>query len=331
MTPRRIKEKPKMKEVTKLTPEECAERILSFKAPTVVMHARPDGDTVGTAAALLGCLKALGISARYACADPIPERLAFLVDGFERAEAPYTDEIITVDVASEGQLGDLKDAISPKLMIDHHEVSTPFAPYYSVPGASSAAEVLYGVIAELIKKSGLTLTREIAYPLYAAVSSDTGCFCYSNTAPSTYRLAATLIECGIDHAEINHRLFNSKSEKQLKAEGITAAKIKTAEGGRIAYAVITKADREESGIEAEHFETAIDIVRSLLGAEIAFVIKENDKGEYKVSLRSTGANVAEVARVFGGGGHIRAAGCTVDAKAAEEAKDKILSALAEMC
>lgn len=310
-----------------LTAKECAKLIADTVKPIVAMHVRPDGDTVGTAVALMAVLRALGKEPRYVCSDPIPERLLFLTNGYEAALPPYGGNVISVDVASRAQLGELAQVLNPDFMIDHHEVSTPFAPCYSIPGASSAAEVLFTVIEELIADGKLTLTEDIAYPLYAAVSSDTGCFCYSNTAPSTYRLAALLVECGIDHADINHRLFNSKSEEQLRAEGMTASGIRTVAGGRIAYALISRHDRIKLGISQEHFETAIDVVRSVKGAEIAFVVKENDKGEYKASLRSTGENVAEIAALFGGGGHIRAAGCTVAAASIDEAKDALLRAL----
>ena len=212
-------------------------------------------------------------------------------------------------------------------MIDHHQIATPFAPIYSIPTASSAAEVLYGVIEVLIKNGDITLTEKIAKALYAGVSSDTGCFCYSNTTASTYRLAALLVETGIDHAEINHKLFNSKAPEQLKAEGITASAVRLADGGKVGYAVITKAMRDESGILPQHFETAIDIVRSVRGVEVAFAVKENDKGEFKVSLRSTGRNVADVAASFGGGGHLRAAGCSVEAADAYLAAELVLGAL----
>ena len=161
----------------------------------------------------------------------------------------------------------------------------------------------------------------------AAISSDTGCFCYSNTSPKTHMRAAELIGTGIDFADINHRLFCSKNIGQIKAEGFVGANIKTAEGGKIGYASITHEDMKSLSLTAEDFETAIDIVRSLAGCEIAVTAKEAESGKYKISLRSTGANVAKVAKIFGGGGHVRAAGCTVPAQSADEALEKIIKEL----
>jgi phosphoesterase RecJ-like protein len=169
------------------------------------------------------------------------------------------------------------------------------------------------------------MTKEIASPLYAAMSSDTGGFMYSSATPDTYRAAAQLMECGIDYSDINHKLFNSKSEKQIKAEGFVAEKMIA--DGNISYAAITLADRECLGINAEDFETAIDVVRARIGTEIAFVLKEQEVGKYRVSLRSVGFNVADVAKEFSGGGHIRAAGCSVSADSAEAAAALIIKAI----
>ena len=308
-----------------LTAREAAEIILGVKNPTVVMHRRPDGDTAGSASALLNIFSALGKDANYACADPVPERLRFLID--ENKETTCFDgrEVITIDVATLDQLGELKDKIGqPILMIDHHAVGTRFADGYVLPDASSAAEVLMSIIDELIDMGKITLTKELAYPLYASMSSDTGGFIYSNASATTYRRAARLIECGIDSADINHRLFNTKSEKQIKAEGYIASVMRTALDGRLAYATLSKRERDELCIGSEYFETAIDVVRSLLGAEIALFVRENDDGSIRASLRSTGANVASIAARFNGGGHIRAAGCSPDAKTPEDAAKMII-------
>ena len=311
-----------------LSAREFAQALIDTVDPIVVMHARPDGDTVGSSGALCLILKALGKRARYACAHKIPERLAFLTEGLEPAEGDLTESsAICVDVASPGQLGELNGLIRPTLMLDHHEFGEVFADNYIIPGASSAAEVVFTVLEELIAMGKMTLECDIAQRLYAGISSDTGGFIFSNTTPRTLRTAATLIEVGIDFSDINHRLFHSKSEEQIRVEGFVASTLKRALDGRVTYATVTKADRERLSVLPEHTETAIEVVRSLIGTEIAFVIKESDSGEFKCSLRSTGANVAEVARVFSGGGHIRAAGCTVVAENIDAAASVILEAI----
>lgn len=305
-----------------LTVKEFADRLEALDSVAVVTHIRPDGDTVGTSVAMCRILEALGKDAVLFPSDVIPDRLRFLTEGVRIVDTAEGRSVVTCDVASPAQLGALYERLPEiALSLDHHAVSTPFAPNLTIGDLSSAGEVLYLVLRELIGRGRAALTQEIAYPLYAAISSDTGGFRYSSATPDTYRAAAMLMECGIDYADINHRLFNSKSEMQIKAEGFVAANIQT--DGRLSYAVITASDRERLGITSEHFETAIDVVRARLGTEIAFVLKELECGKYRVSLRSTGFNVASVAESFSGGGHVRAAGCTVMAETPEIAIDMI--------
>ena len=309
-----------------LTLSECADRIAQIDNPVVVMHIRPDGDTVGSCAALCEIFKALGKEPKYICDDPIPERLGFLLKNNAPAESTDGCSVVSIDVASPSQMGGIAEKVAVSFSIDHHAVNTPFAPNYTVAAASSAGEVLFGIAKELEARGLIRLTKEIAYPLYAAISSDTGGFLFSNAKEATYRAAAELIAVGIDHAEINHKLFMSKSREQILAEGFTASKIKTSKDGKISYATVSSAEIDSLGIAPEHFETAIDVVRSLLGAEIAFVIKASPRG-FKASMRSLGANVAEVAARHGGGGHIRAAGCNIEAETVEAAAEILLSEL----
>ena len=322
-----------MTDFKQLTVRECAQRILDIEHPLVVMHVRPDGDTVGSAAALMTIFHKLGKAPLWACQDPIPERLEFLLSNFREAYRYEYDSstVVTVDVPTKEQIGDIYDYLPrPDFMIDHHEVGIPFADNFIIGGASSAGEVVMRVTEELVEMGKMRLERDIAYPLYAAISSDTGCFRYSNATPETLRRGATLIETGIDYADINNRLFNSKTPRQIRAEGFVAKNIKTEANGKIAYATVTRRERNGLDVLMEHFETAIDVVRSVALVEIAFVVKETDKGEFKASLRSTGADVAAVSAVFGGGGHIRAAGCMVEARNISHAAKKLISVIREM-
>ncbi len=318
-----------MVEFKSLTLSECADIILATEMPLVVMHVRPDGDTVGSGAALCKIFERLGKKPFYTCADPIPERLAFLTEGLSYTEDYTGLEPISIDVASPTQMGGLFEKLTVKLTIDHHAVNTPYAPNYTLKDASSAGEVLYNIACELERRGVMKLDGEIASLLYASISSDTGGFIFSSAREKTYLAAARLISLGIDHAEINRLLFHSKPEDQLRAEGYVASRIKTAEGGRIAYVTVKRSEREDIGLPFSAFECAIDIVRTLAGIDVAFVIKETDDGKFKASLRSTGKNVAETAARHGGGGHIRAAGCTVVAESIDEAAEILLSELTE--
>ena len=307
-----------------LSVEEFADRLTELGPTAVATHIRPDGDTLGTSVAMCRILAALGKDAVLLPADNIPDRLLFLTEGLRIVDSAEGRSVVTCDVASPAQLGSLYEKLpAAVLSLDHHSVSSPFAPNLTVADSSSAGEVLFDVLTVLAERGLVSITPEIAYPLYAAISSDTGGFIYSSATPKTYRTAAALMEYGIDYANINHRLFNSKSEKQIKAEGFVAANMHT--DGNLSYAVITAKDRERLGIDSEHFETAIDVVRARLGTEIAFVVKELVEGKYRVSLRSTGFNVASVAEKFSGGGHVRAAGCTITANTQDAVIDMIKS------
>ena len=310
-----------------ITAKDAAEKLLSLASPDIMIHVRPDGDAVGSAAALCEIYSQLGKKASILSPDKIPDRLAFITSYACASVKSESDnkEFIAIDAASPAQLGGLLDSMPrPAFMIDHHKIGEQYADGYIDTEASSAAEVLFDIASVLIDRGLITLTDKLAYALYTAISSDTGCFAYSNASPKTYRLAAKLIEVGIDAADINRRLFDSKSKMQLKAEGLIASSIETAENGRIGYCAISMKEREAAGLTSEHLETAIDVVRSLEGVKIAFVVKETAEGVFKISLRSVGPNVAEVAAKFGGGGHIRAAGCSVKANSKDEAVKTVL-------
>ena len=319
-----------MRDVRPLSAEEFATALFAVECPVILTHTHPDGDTVGTAAALIEAFRAIGKDAAYASEEPLPARLAFLTEGMRRATDFTGLTPIAVDTASPIQLGTLSESLengaSVALMLDHHEVGTPFAPYYLIPGASSAGEVLLTVIDAAEKLGILTLNKKIATPLFAAISSDTGCFRFSNTTPSTHLAAARLLALGVDAADINHRLFDSKELTQLAAEGLTAERLHTPLP-HVAGACIPAKLRRDRGIPLSDFETAIDIVRSLAGTEIAYVIKEIEEGTFRISLRSTRADVSAVAAALGGGGHVRAAGCTVKAPDIKSAEDTLLAAI----
>ena len=315
--------------ITALDIDGFARKLLSASRPLFVMHRRPDGDTVGSVAALMHISRAMGKTPFGICADPIPERLSFLTEGLaignELPKPPFT--AIAVDVATREQLGALSELpFRISLMLDHHEVGTPFADHLVVPKAAAAGELVYAVAEALLRFGVLpAIPTEAKVALYAALSSDTGCFRYSNVTPATLRCAAALLEEGdVDAALVNHLLFEMKSEKQLRAEAFAIEHTKTSPDGKIAWVLITDADRQALGVEEEHLETVIDMVRSRAGVEIALAVREQPNGVLRASMRSSGFDVAKIAARFGGGGHLRAAGCTVTASSPKAALDRVL-------
>lgn len=312
----------------RLSQEEVCDRLLAFSSPQIVLHVRPDGDTVGAASALARAFISLGKQPLLCCADPIPDRLAFLTEGLEVGAPQKGRETVTVDVASCAQLGSLREILTgelaPHLQIDHHERGEMMADALVEPHAAAAGEIVFSLLTAMEKEGKIpSLSPETLACLYASISSDTGGFLFANTTPQTHRTAATLIERGVDAAKINRLLFASHTEEELRAEATVINSIRTDCGGKIAYAFITLAMREKEGLPEDAFETAVDIVRSLRSVELAAVFKEIKPQIFKISLRANKADVASIAAEFGGGGHRLAAGCTIPAENAEQAWKKI--------
>lgn len=296
------------------------ERLLAAERPIILSHTRPDGDTVGAAAALGHLLRALGKEPAWDCADPCPRRLAFLLKGdlFLPASENEGGTVIAVDIASPHQLGALAERYSGKIAfsIDHHAACSPFAPTYLCADAAASGEIVYEIGARLLERGALPLLPHgFVNAAYAAISSDTGCFRYANVTPRTHEVAAALLSAGADADRINHLLFECRTEGELRAGAIAAENLSLHAGGRIGVVSLSLASR--AGLADEDFETAIDVARSVAGVEIAAAIRELTGGVCRVSLRSTGADVSAVAALLGGGGHVRAAGCTVTGSVSE--------------
>ncbi len=312
--------------------------ILTVPRDTLILHhVHPDGDAIGSAFALREILGLSGSRAFCVCPDQIPDRLRFVVAG--RQESTLAEDIpkdfispriIAVDTAAPQQLGKLFDVYGGhiELMIDHHSSGTPFADNYIIPEASAAGEIVYDIASEFIRRGIIDrLNKYTADCLYAAMSSDTGCFRFSNATPGTYRRAAALIECGIDSSEINHLLFEVKSKETMLAESAGVNRIEYFHNGKMAVITIPYELKQKLGLRDEHFETLVDIARAPEGVCIAAVIRQPDNSDtYRVSMRSScDFDVSEICRVFGGGGHVRAAGCTLHCADISEAVSVITS------
>lgn len=310
------------------------------KRALILGHSHPDGDCAGSAVALAGLVEALGGSAEVMFPEPLPLRLRFLLAGRpERTALPenladYT--LICVDVAAPVQLGSLSDPLSGKvrLLIDHHDVGTPYTQLRYVDAKAAAAGEIVFSLCEAALESGMVraLPQAVYDALFGAVSSDTGCFRYGNVTPATHRCAAKLLEYGADAEKINRLLFDTKSKTELYAEGLAHSRLVTFADGKISGIAIGR-DDYKNGVQMSDFETAVDVARSLRGATVAIVVKETPAGgKFRVSLRGNdGVNVCRVAETFGGGGHIVAAGCTVEAADKDAALALLVKRAEELC
>lgn len=325
-----------MSEYRDLSFEELCDALEQPAATLILLHRGPDGDAVGSAFALRQVLESLGSEAWCICADEVPDRLRFLCEGLQESLLPEAvpedfapQRIISVDVASPGQLGSLREIYEGQIdiMIDHHENGMQFADCFLLPGAAATGEILFDIVKLFAQRGLVPITEPICTDLYAAISSDTGCFRYSNVTPETHARAAELVASGIDCAGINHRLFETRSLDQLRAMSAGISHLNLFADGKIAVILFPFALKAALNLRDEHLETLVDVARSLEGVEVAVSIRQpSTEAVFRVSMRSCGSyNVAELCARFGGGGHDKAAGCTISAKDAEEAMEKIVN------
>lgn len=324
----------------KLTFSALASKIENCKSALIIMHVRPDADAAGSAFALKKLLALMGKKAFCVCSDELPARLKFLSDQestlVKNIPADFTyDTVISADVASPSQLGDLEETFGGKIdfMIDHHKMSTPFADYYIRSGNAATGEIVFELTREMLRRKRIeSIPQEIDFCIYTAISSDTGCFKYSNVTPDTHRRAAKLLASGIDTAEINRLLFDSKSPEIVSAEKLALQSLRYFADGKISIVPFTAKMKADNNLLDEHTETIVDIARSIDGVLVGAAIKQSDTklDTFRVSLRSNcQINVAEICQKFGGGGHVRAAGCTVTASSMDEVVNTIAKAIEE--
>ena len=288
----------------------------------ILTHRNPDGDTLGSGFALLRALKDMGKRARLINADPIPEKFAYLYEGI--SEDDFTEEfVVSVDVAERKLLGEsLMDKYGDKveLAIDHHETSRLFAEKtYCESDSASCCEIVY----LLIKAMGTPVTKEIADCIYTGCSTDTGCFKYSNVTPRTHIIASELIEAGADHSRINTRMFETKTMGDFMLQKMCLDTLSVFGGGKVALISVTKAMLSQCGVDKSALDAIKPMTRQIEGVEIGITLKEESDGKVGISVR-TGENydASAICAHFGGGGHMRAAGCEVKGTM-KEALEKI--------
>src|SRR5437773_11177708 len=294
----------------------------------LVTHENPDGDALGSLLAMKLALDALAKdSEMYLYGDaPLPREYAFMqLDGVLRDLPPDVAErvLVALDCANEERMWPdpaLLEQAPLTIDIDHHHDNTRFGRLnLVVPDASSTGEVLRDVFAEL----DVELTREIAEALYIALVTDTGRFQYTNTTPKTLRLAAELVEAGVDVHRIFQALYASIDFIKFKLIGKAAERAQVFEGGRLVISHLERSDFSELGAAEAYAEGVIDSLRAIDGSEMVALIREpprsDDAPARKVSVRASvdEIDVSAIARKSGGGGHRQAAGFSSDASIEE--------------
>lgn len=306
------------------------------KAPSVALfaHIVPDGDALGSLFCLTHVLKRLGKTADAYVAGTVPKRLQFMADAFgypyftePDANKSY-DLCIALDCGDDKRLGDYKDVFyagKTTVNIDHHISNIGYGQLNFVEGtASSTGEILF----QFFKEANVDLDETEASLLYGSIASDTGCFQFTNTSAKTHRIAASLMESGADIAVFNKKLFLTNSQSAMRVRAYVIDNLEYFFGGKAAVACISDENLKKLNAEKEDTEGLTDIPKSIEGVEVAMILKQTD-GKTKVSMRTNGyVNASDFTKFFGGGGHARAAGCTMDMPL-EEAKEKIVKALEE--
>lgn len=297
-------------------------------------HVYPDGDCLGSMLALGLALERLGKKIYLYNAAPIPESLKFLpgVDRITYSLPPELPEtIIFIDCAEfdRVEFNELsKDQLAGKriLNIDHHISNDSFGTINWIdPEAAATGEMIY----RLVRKLGIKICKDIAINLYTAIITDTGRFSFSNTTPKSFKIAAELVKTGIDLVHINNILFEEKSLAQTKLLYKALSNLELLHGGTIAIITLSKSDFETSGAEENLSEGLVNYARNIEKVEAAALLKEIDYSDIKVSFRSNlWLDVNKVAQKLGGGGHVRASGCTINLPL-REAKQKVISVLEE--
>ena len=293
----------------------------------LLTHVRPDGDTIGSAAALCRALRDMDKTA-YLLYNPE------ITATYEPYAAPYWAEdgfvpehIISVDVAALSLLPEnaaiYQDRIA--LAIDHHPSDGGFAAEaYVDPSAAAAGEIVYGIITQLTP-----VTPAIALPLYVAISTDCGCFVYANTTARTHRIAAALME-QVDVSAVNKALFRTKSKVRLAMESRMASEMELYDNDRVVVMSIPLSLREEMHATEADIEELSSLAALVEGTDCGITLRELKLGTVKISVRSgPRIDACAACRKIGGGGHRAASGATVEGTM-EQAKQAILAAVAEV-
>ncbi len=304
---------------------ETSELLKSKNKIVLCSHISPDGDTLGSMLALGNALTSLGKEVILTVDDTIRDTYAFL-PGIEKVihlkdgDAIEADLLVAIDISSIDRIGNVLSYVKAKetLNIDHHLSNTKFADYIALNSCAAATgELVYDIVVAL----NVPINSEIAVCLYTALFTDTGSFKYSNTTPRTLEIASQLLAKGVRPDYISD-CIGMKSKETVKLLTEVLATLTFACDNKIAYIQIDNEHYDET-IDTDAF---ISYPRYIKGVEVAIMFKEIEKNLTRVSMRSSDIDVSEIALSFGGGGHMRAAGCSIY-KHLDEAKKDLLEAL----
>lgn len=277
----------------------------------LLCHSHPDGDTLGSATALAKALISLGKKVMIKCSDPIPKDFGFMFDGIESEEFE-PEYVVAIDVADvkllgrelEGKYGNRVD-----LCIDHHASNTLYSEKILIqPESASAAEIVFLLINEM----GVAITPAIASCLFTGVSTDTGCFRFSNTTVRTFEIAAKLADLGADTYNIIQVFFETKTKTYAALERLALDGMRFYFSDRCAVICITQDMYRRTGSDESETDRLANLPRQVEGVLVGVTMRELKDGSFKASVRTHGdIDASAICGRLGGGGHVGAAGCTL--------------------
>lgn len=311
-----------------VTPVEAAEFLRQNNDYYLLTHSNPDGDTLGSAYALALMLWHLGKRVTVLCADPVPEKFNYFTNVTPGQPAKGPGCAVAVDVADAKLLGGLAGEYANRveLCIDHHVSNTRYAKrlYLNAEAAANCENIF-----ELAPLLNYSLTVPAAKALYTGLSTDTGCFRYSNTTPRTLRIAADLCELNINHAKINRLMFETKSRARLELEKQALAALQFYYNGKCSVICVTNKMLSSTGCTETDVEGITANSRCIEGVLVGVTVKQKSDLSFKVSLRSYDpVDSSAICKIFGGGGHRYAAGCQFSADhTVEQVRDAVVAAV----
>ena len=309
-----------------MTLDNRLEDIKNANTIAILVHENQDGDAVGSALAMELALKQLNKEADVIIPE-FPKEFEFLPDADKikkETDVASYDLVLTLDCASIKLINNCIDYFEnakTKVAIDHHSSNTMFADYNFVdqdaPACAQLLLVIFGYY-------NIEVTKEIGTCILTGIITDTGGFRYEGVTAETFRFVASLCEKGVKVSKVYQKVFASKTRAKFELHKIALDREEFLEDGKIAFTYITKADEEKVGAKNGDYDGIVENGRDVEGVEVSIFLRETDKG-IKVSLRSKDyVNVSEAATMFGGGGHVRAAGCNIQGTI-EQAKNQIIN------
>lgn len=313
--------------------KELAGFLKSAQTILIFTHTNPDGDALGSAAALCRVLRNSGKHAWILLNEEVPHYISFMDTEYITSDINIMDNpdiCICVDCSEYSRFSALAQKFDEgrlKLCIDHHATGNGFGDYYYIDSSAAAtSELIYELIIEmgvLMSEDGNPIDRDgrqnidlidktIAESIYTGINTDTGSFQYSNTTARTHAIASDLLSRGVNHTAISVALYQTVPMSKLRIQAKILERAELLADGKIAVSCVTGDMLDETGSVLDDAEGSIDLLRNIEGVEIAAFLKEKED-LVKVSMRAkTYADVSEIAGNFGGGGHVKAAGCTLN-------------------